>query len=161
MSHRIATSHEADHRSLTVWRSKLEEAKKFGHLEGSYLEAVEKIQNNDVTGLSFVFRHHPDLKNWIDSHDGKSLLAKAVFSKVVINDDVFILLIRNGCDAGLVIDQANKIPIVQHAICCGLSSYVILSMIAQPGNSICLTKRTKKGLVKVKNAVSSIGIFDC
>ena len=74
-------------------------------------------------------------------------------SRIIINDEIFLHLISQGCDAGLT--DVSKIPIVQHAIISGLSNHIILSMIAQPGNTITLKKSDKNGnLVLVKNEVS-------
>ena len=146
------TLEKADQQSLTSWRSQLEESKKFSHLDGSYKKAVVLIQNNDTLGIKKLMDQYPTLKSWAD-HDGTTLLSKAVFSKVMLSDALFLILIAAGCDAGVILE--SEIPIVQHAIITGLSSLIILQMIAQPGNTIILKKRNASGkLVKVKNNVS-------
>lgn len=154
---RKSTTREAsnnDDKSLTHWRSELENEKLFGHLEGSYRTAVNAIFSNDQNTLKSVLGRYPTLRAWIDPHDSQSLLAKAVMSKHSINDEIFLTLISSGCDAGLM-DQ-SRIPIVQHAIISGLSNEIILSMIAQPNNTITLKKKDKNGkLVLVKNEVSA------
>jgi len=143
-----------DDKSLTHWRAELENDKQYGHLEGSYQTAVKAIFNNDLKGLKEVMTRYPGLAKWVDSHDSQSLLAKAVMSnRIIINDEIFLHLITQGCAAGLT--DVSKIPIVQHAIISGLSNHIILSMIAQPGNTITLKKSDKNGnLVLVKNEVS-------
>ena len=83
MSDRVSkrkASENTDERSLTFWRSKLVEAENFGHLNGSHKEAVIMIQNDDYAGVTNLLRQIPSLSRWED-YDGRTLLAKAVFSK--------------------------------------------------------------------------------
>ena len=146
------TYEKADAQSLTSWRSKLEESKKFSHLDGSYKKAVVMIQNDDTRGIKQLMDQYPALKSWAD-YDGGTLLSKAVFSKIILSDAMFLILIAAGCDAGVIL--GSEIPIVQHAIIAGHTNLVILQMIAQSGNTIVLTKMTASGkLVKAKNNVS-------
>ena len=128
------------------------EAENFGHLNGSHKEAVIMIQNDDFAGITNLLRQIPSLSRWED-YDGRTLLAKAVFSKIILSDKLFLALIASGCDAGVIL--GSDIPIIQHAIIAGLSSLIILSMIAQPGNTIVFKKVSKSGtLIKAKNNVS-------
>ena len=66
----------------------------FGHLNGSHKEAVIMIQNDDYAGITNLLRQIPSLSRWED-YDGRTLLAKAVFSKIILSDKLFLALIAS------------------------------------------------------------------
>ena len=83
-----------------------------------------------------------------------NLLGKAIFTKAVVSDETFLCLIKAGVDPGFR-QISNETTMFQFATIAGVSNLVVLSMLAQDGNTIRLIRSNGGRVSPVLNSVLS------